>query len=150
VEKSKTAKFLILIMMLSIGFLCLYGGLHHPWISYVECRNNPGKYDGRIVVGFNEPTIGKIGPDGFELLQRGEKPVFVKTDTAGLRSDEYVALKAVFHKEGYLTARTIRIASHRREKMVVSLIPVVMIVFLFCRHFRFNTQKSKIELKPHA
>jgi hypothetical protein len=135
---------------LGMVLLCLYGGLRHPWISYTECRQDPEKYDGLVVENFREPKIGAIRTNGFELLQHGERPVFVEADTAGLKSGEYVALKAVYHGEGRLTATTVRVVSRRREKMAVSLVPAVMIVFLFFRHFRFNVQRRIIELKPYA
>jgi hypothetical protein len=127
-----------------------YGARHHPWLSYGECLANPGACDGRLVAGFREPMVGAIRSDGFELMQRGFRPVFVKTDTAGLKKGEFISLRAVFHKQGYLTATVAKIASRRREKMGLSLIPAVLGCVLFFRRFRFRPRRMEFEVRSGA
>jgi hypothetical protein len=138
------------------GFgICLVGlsvrsGLFHPWISYRQCLADPERYDGRLVESFHEPKIGKIRADGFVLQQRDEDPVFVKADTAGLKSGEFIAFKAVFHKGRPLAAAGLRVADRRREKMAFSLVPAVAAVVLFLRLFRFNPSAFEFETKRRA
>ncbi len=124
--------------ILLLAGLSVYGRLHHPWISYRECVRDPGRCRGRVIESFREPMIGPIGPDGFTLLQRGEKPVFVHADTTGLKSGEYTGLKAVLREDGSLEAARIVVARGRREKMIISLIPAALIVLLFLIRFRFD------------
>jgi hypothetical protein len=141
---------LLLTLCLILVLLSGYGAFHHPWLSYRECVSDPVRYDGRLVEEFHEPVIGAIRKDGFELLQRGEAPVFVWADTAGLASGEFVSLKAVFHKDGPMAATVAVVASRRKEKMILSLFPAVLIIVLFFRNFRFNTKRLEFESRPHA
>jgi len=141
---------LLLLLGLVLILLAAYGAFHHPWISYADCIADPAACDGLVVEEFHEPRIGEIRPDGFELLQRGEAPVFVAADTSGLVSGEFVGLKAVFHREGTLTAKVVKVASRRREKMAVSLIPPVLVLFLFFRNFRFNAKRLEFGMRTDA
>jgi hypothetical protein len=137
-------------LCLVLALLSGYGALHHPWLSYSECISEPGRYDGRLVEEFHEPLIGAIRKDGFELLQRGEAPVFVSADTTGLVSGEFVSLKAVFHKDGPMAATVAVVASRRKEKMILSLFPAVLILALFFINFRFNPKRFEFEPRSHA
>jgi hypothetical protein len=133
-----------------LGLLSGYSAFHHPWLSYRDCVSDPVRHDGRLVGEFHEPLIGEIRRDGFELLQRGEAPVFVFADTTGLISGEFVSLKAVFHKDGSLTATVAVVASRRREKMILSLFPAVLILLLFFKYFRFIPKRFEFEPRSHA
>lgn len=121
--------------------LCAYGRYFHPWISLSDCLKHPEKYDQHVVLSFDEPVIGKIDSTGFELLHKGGPPVYVYADTSGLKTGEFVALSAVFHKQGYLTAIRAAVAHRRREKMAVSVIPVIFVGILFFRYFRIRAFK---------
>ncbi len=125
--------------------LCVYGRYFHPWISLSDCLKHPEKYHGHVVSSFDEPVIGKIDSTGFELLHKGGPPVYVYADTLGLKTGEFVALSGVFHREGYLTAIRCAVAHRRREKMAVSVIPVIFVGILFFRYFRIRT--FQIEFK---
>ncbi len=138
------------LLCLLLGLLSGYGALRHPWLSYRDCASDPVRHDGRLVEEFHEPVIGAIRKDGFELLQRGEAPVFVFADTAGLVSGEFVSLKAVFRGDGSLIATVALVASRRREKMILSLFPAVLILALFCKTFRFNLKRFEIESRSGA
>jgi len=128
--------------------LCVYGRYFHPWISLSDCLNDPEKYDGQVVSSFDEPVIGKIHADGFELIHKAGPPLYVYADTSGLKTGEFVALTARFHKEGHLTAIRAAVAYRRREKMAVSVIPVIFVGILFFRHFRIRV--FQIELKESS
>lgn len=126
------------IWLLLLAGLSAYGAFRHPWISYRECVRDPGRCRGRVIEAFREPKIGEITADGFTLLQRGEKPVFVHADTTGLKTGEYTGLKAVLLEDGTLRADIAVTAYKRREKMYFSLIPASIIVALFLIRFRFD------------
>lgn len=135
-------------------FMCIalsyYSAHHHSGITLYQCLENPDSYDGQIVIGFHEPLVGEIYEDGFMLHQRKGASIRVYADTTGLLSDEYVSIKARYHKEGYLKAITVRIAKNRRLKIWFSTIPVFVLAFLFLKYFRFNLKKFQIELKENA
>jgi hypothetical protein len=139
-----------MLLCLVLGLLSGYSAFHHPWLSYRDCVSDPVRYDGRLVEEFHEPVIGVLRKDGFELLQRGEYPIFVSADTAGLVSGEFVSLKAVFHRDGPMVATVALIASRRKEKMALSLLPAALILALFCKIFRFNLKRFEFEPRSHA
>lgn len=138
------------LWLILLAGLSVYGRFHHPWTSYRECARDPGRCRGRVIESFREPMIGPIGPDGFTLLQRGEKPVFVHADTAGLKSGEYVGLRAVLLEDGSLEAMQFVVARGRREKMIISLIPAALIVFLFLMRFPFDFRRLIFERRNRA
>jgi hypothetical protein len=139
--------FLLLSSLFSLSYFSVH---HHPWISVTDCLKNPDKYNGVVVTNYFEPTIGKIYADGFNLLQKHNPSIRVDADTTGLIKGEYVGLKAIFHKAGYLKAVDLVVARKRREKIWISVIPTILIGFLLLRYFRLNWKPFQIELKKHA
>lgn len=137
----------ILILVLIIGLLCVYTGWTHPWVNIKECLQNPKKYDGALVTEYWEARIGKLYSDGFQLTQRHAPSIRVYCDTSGLTTDEYVGLRAHFHQEGYLVAEKAFVATNRRYKIWLSVIPVGIIFFLFVCHYRFDLKKFQFQLK---
>ena len=141
---------LILTLFIILCLLCIYTGLAHPWISIEECLKNPKKYDGRLITEYWEPQIGKIYSNGFQLIQRHAPSIRVYCDTTGLQSGEFVGLKAHFHDKGYLTAEQAFVATNRRYKIWLSVIPVFLILFLFLYYYRINLKKFQFELRNNA
>jgi hypothetical protein len=47
-----------------------------------------------------------------------------------LSKGDYVQVRAVFHKEGFLAAQAVRVGTHRRLKMAVSIIAVIIVAVL--------------------
>ncbi len=139
--------FLLLLGIFSLSYFTVH---HHPWISVADCLEDPEKYDGAVVTSYHEPTIGKIYSDGFDLLQKHHPSIRVYADTTGLIEGEYVGLKAVFQKEGYLKAVELVVARKRREKIWISILPVILIGILLLKYFRLNIKPVQIELKKHA
>jgi len=133
-----------------ITLLCLYSGLFHPWTDLDDCIKNPENHDGDIVTHFKEPRIGTIYPDGFKLIQKDGHSIRVYSDFTGATEGEYIAIKAIFHSQGYLELLDIRILKNRKYKMFVSIFPVLFIGILFFRYFRFNFKKFFLEPKDYA
>jgi hypothetical protein len=137
-------------LILLIVCLSTIGSLRHPWISYRQCLADPARYRGRVIEGFREPIIGPLAAGGFTLLQKGEKPVFVHTDAACLRTGEYVGLRAVLLEDGSLRAVAVVMAERRREKMALSLIPAVLGIILLLARFRFKPRGMTFERRRRA
>lgn len=137
----------IVILLLIISLLCIYTGWTHPWLNIKECLQNPKRYDGDLITEYWEAQIGEIYSDGFQLIQRHSPSIRVYCDTSGLKTGEYVGLRAHFNKEGYLTTKKVFVATNRRYKIWLSVIPVLIIFFLFIDHFRFNLKKFQFQMK---
>ena len=142
--------FYIAILTILTGILCYYSARCHPWTDLKSCLNDPEAFDLRVVEQFDEPVIGKLLPDGFMLHHRQGPPVRVYADTTGLVQGEYIGMKAVFHREGYLEALSLRVARNRRYKIGLSMIPVIIIGILFIRVFRWDTHSVHWEERADA
>lgn len=142
----------IIISALSFLLIALlyYGAHFHPWIETSDCLEHPDEYDGKLVTLYSEPMIGDIYSDGFQLLQKHMPPIRVYSDTTGLRTGEFIGLRATFHREGYLKAVSFRVARNRRYKIWLSVVPVVFIGIALLHFFRINWKPFQIELRTHA
>ena len=140
----------ILLLLAGLVFLSYYSVYHHPWISLTDCLSDPEKFDGALITSWSEPMIGEIYSDGFQLNQKGIPSIKVLADTSGLISGEYIGIKAIYHKEGYLESVIHIVANKRREKIWLSVIPVLLIGFLLLRYFHFNFHNWTIDLRRHA
>ena len=148
--KNMTRLIAILLIIAALVGLSLYTVRSHPWVELNDCLENPEAFDGRTLVKYSEPMIGNILEDGFRLLQKNGPSIRVYADTAGLVEGKYIGMKAIFHKEGYLTVQVLRVHEKRRHKMWLSVIPAFLVVILFFRHFRFNLRKCHIAVREHA
>jgi hypothetical protein len=121
----------------AIALLCVYAASHHPGPSLEECLERPGAHDGAVVCGPYEATIGTITDGGFMLRwRRGEIPV--RGTSPDLMPGCYVAVKGVFHKEGYLEALAIGVGTYRRWKMATSVIVSAIVLYIMWRGFRWD------------
>jgi len=136
------AVILILLMIKSRFF--------HPWLDIETCRQNPDKYDGALITHFREPRIGSIERDGFWLLQKTCADIFVRTDTSGLRRNEFIGLLATFNRDSTLTVDRLVIARHRRYKMTLSLIPAILILVMLLRKLRWNHASRMLTWRSDA
>ena len=141
---------LILLSVIVLLLLSVYNYNNHPWISIETCIKNPTAFDGKIVEKFSEPMIGKLYKDGFILKQKQGRSIRVYADTSGLKTGEYLGLKARFHKEGYLEAVYIKVSKYRRYKIWLSVIPVFFVLFFLIRNLKFNWKKFLFEMKNNA
>jgi hypothetical protein len=137
----------MLLLLSAVLGLCIYNARTNPWISVSDCLEDPEAYDGKMVARYREPMIGEIFPDGFRLLQKQAPSIRVFSDTTGLVSGEFVGMRAIFHKQGYLEAISIHVAKRRRHKIGISVVPVFFIGFLLWKYFNWNRKKRWIEVK---
>lgn len=126
------------ILFIILLLICYYYNNHNPWLSLDTCLKDPIKYHGAKVTNFREPMIGKIHADGFILKQKNRKDIKVYADTTGLTPNKYIGLVATFYKEGYLKANILKVSANRRYKILLSIIPTLLVLFLFTRVFRWN------------
>ena len=137
-------------LLILTAVLCFYSKLGHPWIGLGDCLADTKACQGRMITKYQEPLIGEIYADGFELIQRRLPAVRVYADTTGLRTSEFVAMRAIFHEEGYLEAEFAVVQEKRRQKIWMSVLPVMLVFALLFRGFRFNLRKMQIEIRGHG
>ena len=146
-----TKRLLLIACLLALlAGLSVYTAHVNPWLDVVRCLQDPVAYDGRIVNWYREPLVGEIYANGFQLLQRQTPSIRVYADTSGLVSGEYIGMKAVFHKQGYLEAVSLQPAKNRRKKIGVSVAPALLVALLLVRYYRINPKKFHIERRKHA
>lgn len=137
-------QFILLLFLLI--FLSWYGAKNNPWTTLKDAQANPDVYDGRLINLFIFPRITALYADGFQIKQVDGLSIRVFGDTTGLRTGEFVGLQAIYHHEGFLTATRATVAKNRKYKIVLSLIPVVFVLLLFGKFYRFNVRKFQFEL----
>ncbi|MCX6356663.1 MAG: hypothetical protein NT045_02105 [Candidatus Aureabacteria bacterium] len=123
--------------------LCVYCGRHHPGISIEECLSSPGTHDGLIVYSPHESDIGALTGDGF-ILRWHAGAIPVKGKAPHLRVGEYVGVKGVFRKEGYVDAVVIHVGRYRRLKMAASAAAAVAVFYLLHREFTWIRRRRAL------
>ncbi len=129
--------FRIAILLFLLAFLMWYGNAFNPAVTLQMCLENPELYDGTIIVVGNEATVSTIHDNGFSIRQMGSE-VRVLSMERDVALNEFVVLKAVFHKPDRLEAKEVRIAKKRRAKIWLSVIPTILIAVYFFKRFQFN------------
>jgi hypothetical protein len=139
----------IIITGLSIVLagLIVYGAAQNPWVTLNDALARPDQYDGRLINLFIYPKVERLTTNGFDIREVDGPMIHVLGDTAGLKVGEFVGMQAIFHKEGYLVATHAEISKRRKYKVIFSLLPVVLVGFLFIRSFQFNIRKGQIEVR---
>jgi hypothetical protein len=126
----------VTLLMLTVAFLCFYSYREESAeVTLGDCMADPGYFDKTLLDIGGGAKVGRVGKDGFELL-KGENKIWVKGVAEGLGVNEYINVKAVFHKEGYLHLGQAHVLKWRRLKIVLSVIPVLVIAGLFLRAYR--------------
>lgn len=122
----------------------------NPWLDVATCLAAPEAHHGRTVTYLREPRIGPLQKNGFWLLQKGAPDIFVKTDTTGLKPNDYIGLVATFHRDGYLVAVRQAPATRRRMKIAVSVIPLLFLTAWSLAAVRRARRTLPIEDSRHA
>lgn len=138
-----TAYFVLLVLLL------VYSRMTYPHLTLSMCLHSPDKFDGRLISVTNEITVSRITNDGFMIDHEG-KDFLVRGTTKDLHKGEYITIKGIFHKEGWLELKDIHIANNRRLKIYLSMLPVLLIAIGFFLTFRFNFTRLCFEEKKHA
>ena len=128
--------FKISFLTVAIGLSCLYSyKTENSVVTLAECLANPDRFDNVPLSIGGGAKIGIVHKDRFQVV-KGKNRIWVKGTAEGLVVNEYINLKAVFHKEGYLELEQAHLLKLRRLKMVLSVIPLLVITGLFLRTYR--------------
>jgi len=131
---SISALFLVLFC------LVLYGYRSKDPVDLRACLDDPLKYDGRIIGVGAEATMFKLLPDGFLIREMG-RTFRVVGDPQDASVGDFVVMRAIFHKEGYLELVKLRVAKKRRLKILVSIPPALLVLFLLFWNYRFDWRR---------
>lgn len=101
------------------------------------CLKDPLRYDGQEIGVGTEATVVEILPDGFLLHEMGQT-IRVEGDPQNASQGDFVRMRAVFHKQGYLELKHLYVAKGRRLKILVSIVPALLILFFVLRTYRFD------------
>lgn len=140
INPSRARWILISGFLIVLVGLVWYGYEYNPTVSLQMCLNDPLLYDGREIDAGMETKVVEIIPDGF-ILQQGGRTIRVMGDRQNASPGDYVGLQAVFHKEGYLELKSLYVAKGRRLKIVLSALPVLLVLFLLFKNFRFDWRR---------
>ena len=129
----------IVIPALLFILICLiwFGFQNAPSITLQMCLDNPTYYDGYEIGVGNEATIAQLLPEGF-LVRQMSNTIRVSGGPQNASVGDFVQLRAIFHKEGYLELVKMHVAKQRRAKIFISVVPTLLILFIFFRRFKFN------------
>jgi len=139
----------LLCLLVAMALLIWYGKEKNPSITLTMCLAEPEKYHGRLIEVANETIVQQVYNDSFTVRYLG-RVVTVIGDTEGVRPGEFLSLIAVFDKSGKLLLQKKHIAIYRRWKIAVSVLPVLLILFLFLRQYRWNGHTAQWEKAGHA
>lgn len=124
-------------LALTILLACLYSQNRYGKLTLHECLTSPGQCEGAVLKLGNNTRTGTVHEDRFEILKGADK-ITVVGSAEGLKTNDYIEMIAVFHKEGYLELKDIYVRKLRVLKIVISVIPVLFVVWLFIKQYRFE------------
>ncbi len=104
------------------------------------CLRDPLRYDRQEIGVGTEAKVVEIFPGGFMLQEMG-RTIRVEGNSLNALPGDFVRLRAVFHKEGYLELKHLYVAKGRRLKIVISILPALLVLFLILKSYKFNWRR---------
>lgn len=120
-------------------FFVIYGYKNNPSVTLQMCLTSPEKYDGELLEIGNEIIVDELTLYGFTVKQQGNT-VEVWGDNSGVRENEYIVLKAIFHQGPWLELREFHVAKRRRTKIYISIFPTLFVLAFVLKNLRYNPQ----------
>lgn len=138
VDRAKVLRLVrISLYLLVLGGLIGYGAKYHPGVTLAMCLAEPTRYDGAVIDVGNEAIVQSVAATTFTIRYLN-RTVNVEGKLPETSVGQFIYLKARFVAPDRLEALGIRVATQRRSKIILSIIPAVIILFWFFRRFRFN------------
>jgi len=122
-----------------------------PYPNLAEVINSAEKFNGRQIAIIVECRVGEVTPDGFVLKQMNVE-VLARTLEKNFRSGDDVVVEGIFQSPVTLEVTRMHIASKRRVKMAISVVPVIVVMVLVFKNVGFDKKSGWLNLKesPHA
>ncbi len=115
----------------------IYGANNQPELTLSRALNDPDFYDGDSLFVGTEAVITQIEIDGFYISYL-DQSFWVSGQHPDLRVGEFIQMKAIFHRQGWLELVSCYVPDNRRLKIWYSILPLPVLVFLFFFYWRFN------------
>jgi hypothetical protein len=129
---------IVIYLALLITFV-IYGYISNPAVTLPMCFADPLKYDGTLLEIGNEIMVDKLTLYGFTIRQHGITAE-VWGDNNGVRENEYIVLKAVFHQGPWLELEEFHISKKRRTKIYISIFPALFVIVFVLTNLRYSRQ----------
>ena len=139
-DSGRTRSILIFGLLLSLVALVWYGYRFNPKVTLQMCLDDPLKYDGMEIGVGTEAKVTELLPDGFIMKEVG-RTFRVKGNPQDASSGDFVRMRVVFHKEGYLELKRLQVAKGRYTKIVVSIVPTLLVLFFLFRTYKFDWRR---------
>jgi len=139
----------ISVYTLILIFLIIYSKVSYPHVTLDMCLKEPDKYDNYSIFIINEITVSKITDNGFLINHEGSDYTVIGA-LENVKDNDYLTIRAIFHKEGWLELQQGHVVKNRRLKVYLSAIPVLIIVSLFMLIYRFNFRYFRFEERKNA
>lgn len=117
-----------------------YGATNHPRVTLDLALANPQKYDNMLVDTVVEGRVFSVEQNGI-ILRSGEHLIPVRGRIESADPGDFISLRALFHKQGWLELKEARVAKGRRGKIVLSALTATVVLCLFVRHYRFDFRR---------
>ena len=136
-DNHRYIKISLLIVVLSV--LCVYSYWENKrrYVDLGMCLANAGKFDGKEILLEHYVTVSSVFKDRFEIEQEGEK-ILVMGAAAGLVPGDEIGIRAIFHRQGYMTLQELHIRKLRVVKIIISIAAALLVAGLFLRRYRFT------------
>ncbi len=141
--------FRIILYLTLMAGMIWYGRHYNPFLTLAMCLAEPEKYHGACIEVANETIVQQVFSDRFTVRYL-DRTVTVIGDTTGVRPNEFISMIALFDRSGSLRLEEKHIALHRRWKIWVSVLPVILFLALFLRRYRFDLSTLQWREADHA
>lgn len=146
-DKFRLGKVSIIAILILV--MCYYGYLTGPdsELTYQDCISDAEYFDGHEI-SLSFARVSDITPDHFDLIT-GDETVTVRGNVKALnlKKGDFVSLKAIYKKEGFLELKEIHVHTHEFIVFPLSFISLLIVAYFFFKEFKFDFKKLLFENK---
>ena len=134
-DKNKYLKIVIalILLLMIVTYAVIRGPLIYP--GYKEAINNQNTHIGQKI-NFGGKILN-IEEDKF-TVEIDKKPVFVEGNIGKNTINYKISGTAIFNKDKSLKMLTYHTSNLRQYKVLISLIPLIVIIYLFLKQYTFD------------
>jgi hypothetical protein len=136
-DNHRYLKISLLIAILLL--LCLYNfrEAKRRSVKLETCLTAPDKFDGKEIILEGYVYVSSVSKDRFEIEQEGKKIIVMGT-VADLSPGDEIAIRTIFHRQGYMTLQELHVIKLRIVKIIISIAAALFAAGLFLRRYRFT------------
>jgi len=129
----------ISLLLAALLLLCSFSQLkgRRMYVNLETHLSGPELFDGISITLEDYVTVSSVSGDRFEIEQEGNK-VMVMGTAEGLAPGDEIEIRAIFHRQGYLTLQQLHIKKLRRVKIITSIAAALFVAWLFFSRYRFS------------